>query len=376
MYENQDNTFITMNKKKLLGIEFCRGLSTYAVILVHSGDETWGLPTNPSAIEFRLHFYFAVPFFLAAAFYFMTAKSGIAYSSKFWRARVERILIPYAIWSVIFLVSRVIIFTLTNKSDRMQQLLQDPLSIVFFGGASYHLYFLTLLFAGTSLVLLIPFLERLKISNYGLLLLSVLSIALYHFLEASGNSFQLGINVAFQSLLSPLRINAEQHPLLRLILVEIAWIIRCLPYFFVALTLNRLLQKVKLLHTKFATFLLAILFLCSNMFGSFFLPGALQSVLIAYAMLLFSISLSRYFGENTVDSLVTSVGACSFGIYLIHPFVMNNVKYLVCKVLPELTNSISISSMLALSIPCFLISWVVVAYLARNKLTAKYLFGI
>ena len=98
------------NKQKLLGIELCRGLSTYAVILVHSGDESWGLYTDPSAIAFRLHFYFAVPFFLATAFYFMTAKPDIAYSSKFWRSRIERILIPYTIWSAIFLISRAIIF--------------------------------------------------------------------------------------------------------------------------------------------------------------------------------------------------------------------------------------------------------------------------
>ncbi|CAN1209211.1 Acyltransferase 3 domain-containing protein [Tumidithrix helvetica PCC 7403] len=365
-----------MNKNKLLGIEFCRGLSTYAVIIVHSGDETWGLPIDPSAIAFRLNFYFAVPFFLAVAFYFMTAKPEIAYSWKFWRSRVERILIPYAIWSIIFFVLRVIIFTLTNKTDRLQQFLQDPLSIVFLGGASYHLYFLALLFAGTSLVLLMPFMERLKIGKRVLLFLSVVSIALYHLLEISGNSFQLGTNVAFQNFLSYWQINAEQHPLLRLMFVEIAWTIRCLPYFFVALTLNRLLQKTIFLHTRFVTVALAILFLCTDILGSSFLPRALQEIILADTLLLFSISLSSYLSDNSVGSFSANVGACSFGIYLIHPYTMNIVKSLVGKVIPELTASISISSMLALSIPCFLLSWVVVFYLTKNKLTAKYLFGI
>jgi surface polysaccharide O-acyltransferase-like enzyme len=85
-----------MKKEKLLGIELCRRLSTYAVVLVHSRDETWGLPVDPRAIRFRLNFCFAVPFFLAAAFYFMISKLGTTYSLKFWRLRIERILISYA----------------------------------------------------------------------------------------------------------------------------------------------------------------------------------------------------------------------------------------------------------------------------------------
>lgn len=365
-----------MTKAKLLGIEFCRELSTYAVILVHSGDENWGIPTDPLAIAFRSHFYFAVPFFLAAAFYFMTAKPEIAYSPKFWRSRIERILIPYTIWSTIFAISRVIIFTLTNKNDRLQQFLQDPLAIVFFGGASYHLYFLSLLLAGTSSILLIPFLNQLKVSKYGLLLLSSLSIILYQWLETSGNSFQLGSDIAFQGLLSEWQVNSERYPLVRLILVEVAWIIKCLPYFLLSLTLHRFPKNARLLqHVKFAPIVLAILVLGSNVLGKILFPEALQEVLLAYGLLLFSISISSYLKNNVIGALAANIGACSFGIYLIHPFTMNIVKSLIGKVLPGLTNSVSIPLMLTLSIPCFLISWLVVAYFHRHKPIAQYLFG-
>ena len=91
-----------MKQPKLLGVELIRGLATYAVVLVHSGDQTWGIPIDPMAIDFRLFFYFAVPFFLTAAFYFMTANPAIGYSMKFWQSRVARILVPYIIWSMIF----------------------------------------------------------------------------------------------------------------------------------------------------------------------------------------------------------------------------------------------------------------------------------
>jgi peptidoglycan/LPS O-acetylase OafA/YrhL len=368
-----------MKKEKLLGIEFFRGLSTYAVILVHSGDETWGLPIDPSAIAFRLNFYFAVPFFLATAFYFMTSKPEIAYSSKFWKSRFERLLIPYAIWSSIFLISRMVFFTLSKKNNRLEQLLQDPLSIFFLGGASYHLYFLPLLFAGTSLVLLIPFIEKTKIRKPGLILLSVLSIILYTILEFSGNSFQLGTNLAFQGFLNFESINIEQHPLLRLFLVEITWIIRCLPYFFIALTLNRLLQnqnaKTQYSLSSFFGIVFVILFVILDLSGNF-LPQALKEILLGFVLLLLSIFLSRNFSDNIGSQITLSMGMCSFGVYLIHPFVMIFVKPIIGNFLPVITDSISIFSMLALSLPTFMISWILVACFVKNKAIAKYLFGI
>ncbi len=367
-----------MKKPKLLGIEFIRGVSTYAVILVHSGDETWGLSIDNTAINFRLFFYFAVPFFLAAAFYFMTANPAISYSVKFWRSRVDRILVPYIIWSTIFFISRIIIFTVNHKTERLNQFFQDPLSIIFLGGASYHLYFLPLLLTGTLLVLLMPLLERLKITSLGLLAIAMFSIYFYNLLEISGNGFQLGEpSNAFENLTSNLNIDIEQYPWLRLILVESAWTIKCLPYFAIALILNKLRLDRKLLNAKSPAILsLAILVILCNTTGKMFLPVGLSELLLAFTLLLFSIVISRYFINNTVSSLVSSIGKCSFGVYLIHPFVMYLVKPIVSKIVPDLVTTISISSMLALSILSFSISWGIIAYLTKNKPISKYLFGV
>ena len=52
-----------LKENRLAGIDLCRGLAAFAVILVHSGDETWGIPISNRAIQFRHLFYFAVPFF-------------------------------------------------------------------------------------------------------------------------------------------------------------------------------------------------------------------------------------------------------------------------------------------------------------------------
>jgi peptidoglycan/LPS O-acetylase OafA/YrhL len=281
---------------------------------------------------------------------------------------------PYVIWSAIFLVSKIVVFTLGHQPDRLQQLLQDPLSIVFLGGASYHLYFLPLLFTGTML-LLIPLLSKLETSKYSLLFFSVLCILLYDLLEVSENNFQLGKNIAFENLLSSWGLAPEQYPLLRLVAVAVAWLVRCLPYLFVALTLRQFLRGAESLYSGFACVGCAFAFILTSTVGGLFLPGALQELALAYTLLLFSLSLSHYLTAGSIASFAASAGACSFGIYLIHPFVMNVVKPLVGKILPGVTVSISIASMLLLSIPCFLISWLVVALLRRNKLMAKYLFG-
>jgi len=368
-----------MKKIRFYGVELCRGLSTYAVILVHSGDETWGLSIDSNAITFRMLFYFAVPFFLAAAFYFMTAKPENGKSLVFWRSRIDRLIVPYAIWSVIFLLARIIIFTHSNKPDRLQQLIQDPLAIVFLGGASYHLYFLPLLLAGTPLILLLPLLQKFKVDRYSLIFLSVVSLFLYYCLEASGNGFNLGTNIAFQNLLDLWQLSPKQHPVLRLALVELAWIIRCLPYFFVALTLHQFLLNhsvsKRLLHSTFATVGWAIAFVTINTLGKSCLPGVVQEILGAYTLLIFGFALSNYLDKGKLVNISISVGACSFGIYLLHPFAMNVVKPVVGRVFPAATTSVSIPSMLLLSIPCFLLSWLTVTYLCKSKLLAKYLLG-
>jgi peptidoglycan/LPS O-acetylase OafA/YrhL len=367
-----------MKKPKLLGIELIRGLATYAVVLVHSGDEAWGLPIDPIAIQFRLFFYFAVPFFLAAAFYFLTAKPDVVYSAKFWRSKVERLLIPYVVWSTLFFIFRVIIFSLAHQPERLQQLYQDPLSIVFFGGASYHLYFLPLLLTGTVLVLFTPLLARWRINTFGLVAIATFSTVLYTLLEVSGNGFQLkDMSIAFESLTTNFKIDVEKYPVLRFIAIETAWTIRCLPYFSIALLLNKLHFTQKLSKFK-ATIIvgLAVLFMLSNTLGKRFLPEGLSELILSFITLCFGISISRYFSNNKIGNFISSIGSCSFGIYLIHPFVMYAVKPILSKIVPKLTESVSILSMLTLSVSCFAISWVVVAYLTKTKLKTNYLFGV
>ncbi|MEL7406861.1 MAG: acyltransferase family protein [Cyanobacteria bacterium J06558_2] len=89
---------------RLAGIDLCRGLAAFAVILVHSGDENWGLAISAEAIRFRYLFYYAVPFFIAAYFYFSTKKLPLKINRKFWNKKLQRIVIPYLLWSAAYVI--------------------------------------------------------------------------------------------------------------------------------------------------------------------------------------------------------------------------------------------------------------------------------
>jgi peptidoglycan/LPS O-acetylase OafA/YrhL len=357
---------------RLTGIDLCRGLAAFAVILVHSGDETWGIPIGERAIQFRYLFYFAVPFFLAASFYFATKKLPLNISLTFWQKKFKRIVVPYLLWSTFYIVSKSIVFLLTNNANQITQLLADPVAIIFLGGASYHLYFIPLLVVGTLWLYLVNYLIKCKKSIIWLFFGSLVSILIYQLLLSSNNSFNLGSSTAFPQLLSLFQPESLSYMIIRVILVYFAWILRCLPYFLLALLINQLLQQNsnRWLYQKPTIFLLLFVFLLANSVGNKFLPDAFSEIAIAFGLLLFGISISKYLKDN---ALITNLGLCSFGIYLIHPFIKSAVEIILIKFLPQLTQSISIPSMLIYSISSFLVSWLVIAILLKNKFFARYI---
>ncbi len=362
-------------KRRLLGIDLCRGIASYAVILVHSGDETWGIPVEPLAAEFRHFFYFAVPFFLATSFYFTTCKPKINISQQFWLSRIERILIPYTVWSLLYLISKIVIFSATNQTETIKSLLQDPLAIIFFGGISYHLYFIPLLFTGYCVLFLGKYLKSKNINIKWLVVLSIASIVLYHLMLVSNNSFILGSDIAFPEILALFSAHKANYAVARFILVELAWILRCLPYLLVAMCINYWLANVsnRIINKTTTIILFILVFMVANVIAKNFFSEALIEIIVAYSLLLFAIAIS---GKIKEDVLIINLGACSFGIYLIHPLVKSFIEIIIAQVLPNLTEQVSIASMLVYSGLTFAFSWWIVAQLNRQKLIAKYMFGV
>jgi surface polysaccharide O-acyltransferase-like enzyme len=111
-------------------IDYIRLLSAFGVILIHL------TPSSLMAEKMTRYFLIScVPFFLITSLYLFQSKTA-----RFYEINFSRILIPYASWSTIYLISRTIksLATSTNLD-------YDWFAIVFLGGSAVQLYFLPLL---------------------------------------------------------------------------------------------------------------------------------------------------------------------------------------------------------------------------------------
>lgn len=361
------------NKQRLTGIDLFRGIAVYAVAILHSGN---GLPVTTVGAEILSHLSgFAVPFFLATSFYLAISKLYNYRSKYFLNTRLARLLIPYCIWSVVYLVYKGFKYWISNKPEQLDKVLQDPVSLIFLGGTGYHLYFIPLLLAGTLLVKVAEYLIRKQIKLKTLFILVAASVFAYEVLLLSGNSFHIGPKVAFEGLLGLVLPNGNSNPLLRLALVEVAWICRCLPYIFMAMLLSYISIEKQLLklNCKYTAFLFAIFFVI-NAFSSEFIPESIYELARGYLCLIFAIVLSNNLRENYV---ITNLGLCSFGIYLMHLIVIELLKILANRMYPAMLNEVSVLSLLMFATPSFLLSWLATSLLiCKQKSASKLVVGV
>lgn len=357
-----------MEKKlRLTGIDLLRGIATYAVVILHSDE---GITVEPPGWAAIVQFSsFAVPFFLATSFYLAIDRLYLSDRQYNLKLRLTRLLIPYGFWSIAYLLQKTIKYAIKNDFDKLLDLLQDPIALIFFGGAAFHLYFLPLLLAGTVANQWTERLIKNKINIQYLVLLAIVSLIAYELLLLSKNSFRLDLYTAFQELFKPSII--AENPLLRISLVELSWIMRCLTYIFMAMILTQPTIKkvwVKIISNNLIASIIVVLLL--NIYGSF-LPESVYEVARGYAPLLIAVCLSTRLPHS---SIIPNLGSCSFGIYLIHLFIVEILQSLTKKIYYE--NQISTFSLLIFAGISFSISWIIVYYLSKQKTIAKLMFGI
>lgn len=280
-------------------------------------------------------------------------------------------LVPYAIWSAIYLIVRSVKFLLLNEPEDFKKI-SDVTSVIFFGAASVPLYFIPLLFTGTFLLVFAEKLIKRQTPIYQSICLLV-SVGIYQYSLTSNNYFKLGPNTAFDSLVSSFMPGANYNPLIRVLLVAIAWLIRCTPYVLAALIINYLPTKMESakLNRQIAGISL-VTFLLISFLGSDTLPESIYEISRAVLLLLFAIYISY---DLPASPLIKSVGLCSFGIYLMHYLVIQVLRVPIGKLYPALINHVSVPSQLMFATLGFGISWLATAFLMRKKLVSKLMFG-
>jgi peptidoglycan/LPS O-acetylase OafA/YrhL len=130
--------------------------------------------------------------------------------------------------------------------------------------------------------------------------------------------------------------------------------------------------KISWLSRKSTIVTALAIFLNTSIFGRLIFPETVRDLLVGYFLLLLGISASKYISEN--NKIASNLGICAFGIYLIHPVIMNFNELFFTKV--GLTDEVSIISILVISTTTFLSSWITVNFLINYKGPAKYLFGV
>ena len=106
------------------GLDLTRIVATYGIVWIHSGGYASSDALSNQLTDF---FRFALPFFLAVSFYLLANPEKEYSLSKLVFLRWNRLIIPYFIWSLIYLTSRLIKGLITGKSD-LSSLFQDPFS--------------------------------------------------------------------------------------------------------------------------------------------------------------------------------------------------------------------------------------------------------
>lgn len=134
-----------MAKERIAAVEYIRGISMLGVIGIHTGSQYLGnqLSNIHLVALFEIVTRFSVPifFFISAfgLFYNLDLKEKFSYTA-FMRRRFKTILIPYLVWSLIYLTHYSLVyrdFSLWNISTLSRYFI--------FGLSSYQLYFLVIL---------------------------------------------------------------------------------------------------------------------------------------------------------------------------------------------------------------------------------------
>ena len=360
----QSSVMAQGNIQRLVGLDLFRGIAAFAVVILHSDE---GLTTLPASWAAILNFSgFAVPFFLATSFYLTIGKLSSSKPMN-WRARLPRLLIPYAFWSLIYLGINLIRFVSKHESAKIEGLWQNSLGIIFLGQAGFHLYFIPLLVTGMLIVMAAEPLLRQRIRLpilLGFLTVSLLAYATYGQV-VSVVPEQAGIDAVTGTL------DPEQR-IIFVLLKIVGYGIRCLPYIAIALFLHH--ASLRRYLTKFdlkTTLLLLIACLGINLFAFLLLPAVIHEMLRAYSVLLLALALSNYLKPQAA---IASVSNCSFGIYLMHLLIVQ-LLVSVAQRIGLISEPVSLVALLSVVIAGFGLSWLLTLILMRSKMVSRLLFG-
>ncbi len=311
--------------------DIMRGIIVLSVVAMH----TVGTITYIDTTEFYSVFQYAILILLRynrQAFIFITAFVLVYVYNRpdlnwveFWKKRTIGIIIPYVIWSIIYVAINV-------KNPSLYNYVYDTL----LGSSSYQMYYILL---AIQLYLLLPFFIKILNRIREKAIVTLVSLSIFQILLMSYTYYVLRLN------------NTNYKFTQRLVHIQYRFILFYLIYIFLggffALYYKDIEKIVKKNYKKAITFLiLSILALLTSYvleIYTFHLPIDFasafdQPLVITYSLALIiiifklsidisknKIKLIKKFNKQIVKFFFL-VSEAAFGIYLIHPIILNFVS--------------------------------------------------
>lgn len=129
--------------ERLHGVDLARLFAAIGVVAIHCGDKS-GAAAELGEFLRR----FCVPFFFAAGAFFLVRDARRDTAPLRIGRRLERLLLPYACWSGIYLAARILKGILLDRAAGERLSAVSIWDILLLGKAAVHLYFLPVLAVG------------------------------------------------------------------------------------------------------------------------------------------------------------------------------------------------------------------------------------
>lgn len=335
---NEKKECILNGHKKSLFWQMVRGICILAVVMIHCpGGNYFSAVDSKVWIVFRQLINFPVALFFFMAGYFVNIDKVNEDYFHFLTNRGTRLVIPYIVWSGVYLVIEVI----KSRSVPLSRIVY----CIFTGDAAIQLYYIVVLL---QLTLLTPLIIRIKKGRWLYLITPIYYIICYI------SNFLTGRNSKIWSVLFP------------------AWII----YYILGMdsrkhVFDNVLNKFSGWKVGGALFLSILEAYILNAFGYNyeFVTGQINFSNCLYCCAL-SFALLKYFQENTtvkMNNVAIKIGNMSYGIFYLHMLVLMIIRKLFSFTIffKSWVIAFLICFFLTVSITCFIIEFL-------RKIASKY----
>lgn len=120
---------------RLYSVDFLKLIAAFGVITIHLSPST-----GDGELLSAFFSSFAVPYFLVISLFFFIKRVDSLPSPHIGKLRLDRILVPYVAWSLVYVLMRWLKFSMNSQSFSVNLL---PTAV--YGGGAVHLYFIPLL---------------------------------------------------------------------------------------------------------------------------------------------------------------------------------------------------------------------------------------